>query len=123
MFCSSLTAQLLDLLVDLRLHGLLLLRVLILHLLIGINIRLEVCQQCGGLGGLLLQFDLLGLKLGLLILQLDTGVLKLGLDGLDLFTAAVMSACTCLLYAMTSPTMSIRARRSERLVASSRMAM
>ena len=37
--------------------------------------------------------------------------------------AAVMSACTCLLYAMTSPTMSIRARRSERLVASSRMAM
>lgn len=79
-----LTAQLLDLLVDLRLHGLLLLRVLILHLLIGINIRLEVSQQCGGLGRLLLQFDLLGLKLGLLILQLDTGVLKLGLDGLDL---------------------------------------
>ena len=88
LICLFLTAQLLDLLVDLRLHGLLLLRVLILHLLIGINIRLEVCQQCSGLGGLLLQFDLLGLKLGLLILQLDTGVLKLGLDGLNLFTGS-----------------------------------
>lgn len=122
--CSPLpAAQILDLLIDLRLHVLLLLLVLIIDALISVDIRLQAGKQRVGLGHLLLQLDLLGLQLGLLILQLGTGILKLRLDGLDLFTAAVMSACTCLLYAMTSPTMSIRARRSDRLVASSRMAM
>ena len=103
-------------------------------LLVNLDTMLFLAGSCNLFGGyrtegssalscLDLDHDLLGLQLGLLILQLGTGILKLRLDGLDLFTGAVMSACTCLLYAMTSPTMSMRARRSERLVASSRMAM
>ena len=80
-----LTAQIRDLLVDLRLDVFLLLLILVVDALIGVDIRFQAGEQRIGLRDLLLQRDLLGLKLGLLILQLGAGILELRLDGLDLF--------------------------------------
>ena len=80
-----LAAQLLDLLVDLRLDVFLLLLILIVDALIGVDIRFQAGEQRIGLRDLLLQRDLLGLELGLLILQLGAGILELRLDGFDLF--------------------------------------
>ena len=83
--CFLLAAQLLDLLVDLRLHVLLLLLILIVDALIGVDIRFQAGEQRIGLGHLLLQRNLLGLEIGLLILEFSAGILELRLDGLDLF--------------------------------------